>query len=301
MKHIATVVPILVLLACGGAEEVAPPVTHETSHSIAGPGVVAATDGTTIAYTVYGDGSPALVFVHGWMCDQSYWSEQIEPFSTSNTVVTIDLPGHGQSGMDRDEWDMVALGGDVRSVVEHLGLTEVIVLGHSMGGPVALEAARLMPDRVIAVVGVDALHDFGFRYEPGSFEAMAAAFESDFAGTMDQFVSSMFHDGADPVLIAGIRDNMAEGPPDVGADLMVDFEDYDMVAAVSAIDVPIYSINADLWPTDIEANQAIHTDYEAVIVDEVGHFLMMEDPAAFNAHLVGVIAEISESRVKGQE
>jgi len=292
MKQIVTVALVVVLLACGGANEDQAPIAVEATHSIEGPGVVAAPDGELIAYTVAGSGSPALVFIHGWMCDQSYWSEQVGPFSADHLVVTIDLPGHGDSGMTRDDWDMVALGGDVRSVVEHLDLSEVIVIGHSMGGPVALETARLMPDRVIGVIGVDALHDFSFRYEPGEFEAMAAAFEADFAGTMDQFVASMFHDGADPDLIAAIRDNMAEGPPEVGVDLLVDFEDYDMVAAVNAIDVPIYSINADLWPTDVDANRAIHADYDAVIVADVGHFLMMEAPEEFNQALEEVLEGI---------
>ena len=263
---------------------------------VEGPGVISASDGTPIAYTVAGSGSPVLVFVHGWMCDQSYWSDQIGPFSASHTVVTLDLPGHGQSGMVREEWDMVALGADVQSVVVGLDLTDVILAGHSMGGPIALEAARLMPDRVIGVIGVDALHDFNFQAEPGAFDAMAAAFEADFSGTMDQFVAGMFYDNADPALVEKIYANMAEGPSVVGADLMEDFEGYDMVAAVEALDVPIRSINADMWPTDIEGNQAIHADYDAVIIAGVGHFLMMEDPTAFNHALQGIVAELIEPK-----
>jgi pimeloyl-ACP methyl ester carboxylesterase len=292
MKHIATVVPILVLLACGGAEVDPPPAPVLATHSIAGPGVVAASDGTTIAYTVYGEGSPALVFVHGWMCDQSYWSEQIEPFSASHTVVTVDLPGHGSSGMDRASWKVEAFGGDVKAVVEHLGLDRVILIGHSMGGPVALEAAVLMPEKTVGAIGVDALHDVTFEYEQSQIDAMVTGFETDFAGSMVQFVGGMFHEGADPALIEGITKNMTEGPPEIGAALIAEFGDYDSAAAMAAVAVPVRSINADLWPTDIEANRAVHADYDAVVIPDVGHFLMMESPDVFNKALEEVVASL---------
>jgi pimeloyl-ACP methyl ester carboxylesterase len=266
--------------------------TVEATHSIVGPGVVEAPDGTTIAYTVSGDGSPALVFIHGWMCDQSYWSEQIEPFSASHTVVTVDLPGHGSSGMDRTRWTVEAFGGDVKAVVEHLGLDRVILIGHSMGGPVALEAAALMPEKTVGAIGVDALHDVTFEYEQDQIDAMVTGFETDFAGSMVQFVGGMFHEGADPALIEDITANMSEGPPEIGAALMTDFGDYDPKAAMAAVDVPVRSINADLWPTDIEANRAVHADYDAVVIADVGHFLMMETPVAFNEALEEVVASL---------
>jgi pimeloyl-ACP methyl ester carboxylesterase len=159
MKYLALFGLLTIALACGGAKDQPPPVADETAALGNGPGTVAAFDGVPIAYTVTGSGSPALVFIHGWMCDQTFWEAQVEEFSTSNTVITIDLPGHGLSGMDRDGWPMMAYGADVQAVVEHFGLTNVVLIGHSMGAPIALEATRLMPGQVAAVIAVDALHD----------------------------------------------------------------------------------------------------------------------------------------------
>jgi DNA-binding transcriptional LysR family regulator len=56
---------------------------------------VASADGVPIAYEVHGQGSPALVLVHGWSCDRSYWQGQVEPLSRHYQVITLDLAGHG--------------------------------------------------------------------------------------------------------------------------------------------------------------------------------------------------------------
>jgi pimeloyl-ACP methyl ester carboxylesterase len=278
-------------LACGGStwtppEKAAPP---------AGPGRVNAPDGVPIAYTVTGSGSPALVFIHGWMCDQTHWAEQIDRFSADRTVVTIDLPGHGKSGLGREGWPLIAFGADVAAVVDHLGLYRVILVGHSMGGPVALEAARLMPDRVIGVVGVDSLQDADYRYDPERIEAFVAAFENDFEGTCGQFVTSMFTEGADPGLVEHVKAGMCDGPSEVGAAIMRQYVDYDLGAALAAVDAPVRCVNCSKWPTDIEANRAYHPDFDAVIIEGPGHFLMLEAPEEFNTRLTEVIAEINES------
>jgi pimeloyl-ACP methyl ester carboxylesterase len=183
MKYLALLGLLTVTLACGGTGEKPPPIADEPETLAEGPGTVAAPDGVPIAYTVSGSGSPALVFVHGWMCDQTFWKAQVEEFRLANTVVTIDLPGHGLSGMDRQEWPVLAFGADVQAVVEQLDLAEVVLLGHSMGGPVALEAARLMPDRVIGVVAVDALQDADLEWDPEQTRALVAAFENNWVGT----------------------------------------------------------------------------------------------------------------------
>jgi pimeloyl-ACP methyl ester carboxylesterase len=95
--------------------------------------VVPSVDGVTIAYEVAGQGTPALVFVHGWSCDRSYWAGQLEAFSRDFTVVAPDLGGHGESGLDRKAWTIKSFGGDVATVVERLDLKQVILIGHSMG------------------------------------------------------------------------------------------------------------------------------------------------------------------------
>jgi pimeloyl-ACP methyl ester carboxylesterase len=290
MKYIALLGFLSLSFACGGATTTPPEATGPPP----GPGTINASDGVPIAYTVTGSGSPALVFVHGWLCDQTHWAEQIDVFSGGNLLVTIDLPGHGLSGMEREGWPLMAFGADVAAVVDHLELEKVILIGHSMGGPVTLEAARLMPDRVIGVVGVDSLQDADYEYAPEQNAAFVAAFEDDFEGTCAQFVASMFTKGANPDLVEQVKAGMCEGPSEVGVTIMRQYVNLDLGAALAAVDVPVRCVNCPKWPTNIEGNRAYHPDFDAVIIDGPGHFLMMEAPEEFNARLAEVVAEISQ-------
>ena len=76
-------------------------------------------DGVPISFQVKGSGAPALVFIHGWCCDRTYWDAQAAHFSKKHKVVAIDLAGHGGSGLGRKVWTMAAFGEDVVAVVKN--------------------------------------------------------------------------------------------------------------------------------------------------------------------------------------
>jgi sigma-B regulation protein RsbQ len=279
-------------LACGAPTD--RPAGSQIAPLAPGPGNATAPDGIAIAYTVAGSGAPALVFIHGWMCDQTFWSEQVEAFAVDHAVVTLDLPGHGLSGMDRDNWSLMAYGADVRAVVAHLDLHDVVLIGHSMGGPVALEAARLMPERVIAVVAVDALHNADVKFDPDAIQRLVAAYENDWVGTCQEFSASMFPDGADPALIERVTDAMCDGPPEIGLTLTRQFFDYELAPALAAVSVPVRFINSAGYPTNIEVNRKYQPNFDGVVMSGVGHFLMMEQPGAFNEQLRKVLATLDQ-------
>lgn len=294
MKYLALFGLLTVALACGGGNDQPPPAADDTAVLIEGPGTVAAPDGVPIAYTVSGTGSPALVFIHGWMCDQTFWEAQVDGFRESNTVVTIDLPGHGLSGTEREAWSVLAFGADVQAVVENLDLSEAVLIGHSMGGPVALEAARLMPEQVIGVVAVDALHDADLEWDPDQTKALVTAFERDFVGTCGQFVASMFPEGADPLLIEQVNDAMCDGVPEIGVALMRDFGDYKLGPALEAVGIPVRYLSCDKWPTNVEANRKYQPNFDGMVMEGVGHFLMMEKPEEFNELLKQLVTNLDQ-------
>lgn len=102
-----------------------------------------------------GSGSPAIVFVHGWSCNRTYWRSQVATFAETNRVVAVDLAGHGESGAGRPDWTMRAFGDDVAAIMDAEELRDAVLVGHSMGGDVIVEAALAVPDRVRALVWVD--------------------------------------------------------------------------------------------------------------------------------------------------
>ncbi len=247
----------------------------------------AAQDGVQIHYETGGSGSPALVFIHGWNCDRSYWSAQLPVFASTHQVVAIDLAGHGDSGVNRVEWSMANFGADVAAVADRLQLEDIILVGHSMGGPVALEAARLLKGRVKMVIGADTLSDVSLLYPDEQLAGMLAAMEADFSGTVEGLVrGSFFLPTSDPALIDQIASDMSAAPATAGIGAFGGFARWfneEVEQTLADIDVPIRLINSDYRPTNISAGQALTPSFEAVLMSGVGHFVMQEDPAQFNA------------------
>src|SRR6201988_852119 len=83
-----------------------------------------------------------LVFLHGWCGDREYWKHQVGAFAADYRIVALDQAGHGESGQERNVWKAASLAGAVEAVVKELGLKRVILVGHSMGGQIALLAAK---------------------------------------------------------------------------------------------------------------------------------------------------------------
>ena len=268
-----------------------PTAVSETQPVTRSVGTVTAPDGVEIHYETAGTGEPALVFIHGWSCDRSYWSDQIDHFSASHEVVAIDLGGHGESGLDRAEWTMEAYGADVAAVVEALDLHNVVLVGHSMGGPVILEAAQRVPERVAALVPVDYFHDVNPMTEEER-QAFVGPIEAAFETATEEFVRSMFGSRADADLVDRVATDMASAPPEVGISSLrhiVTYPDADKIAATAA---PIRMINADKWPTNLDAARQQKPDIELAVVPGVGHFVMMEDPAEFNHQLEDAVYDL---------
>lgn len=247
----------------------------------------AAQDGVQIHYETGGSGSPALVFIHGWNCDRSYWSAQLPVFASTHQVVAIDLAGHGDSGVNRVEWSMANFGADVAAVADALQLEDIILVGHSMGGPVALEAAKLLKGRIKMIIGADTLSDVSLRYTDEQLARMLAPMEADFSGAVEGMVrSSFFLPTSDPALIDQIASDMSAAPPVAGigaGEGLARWFNEEVEQTLADIDVPIRLINSDYRPTNTGAGQALTPSFEAVLMSGVGHFVMQEDPAQFNA------------------
>ncbi|MEE4492604.1 alpha/beta fold hydrolase [Streptomyces sp. NPDC050529] len=108
-------------------------------------------DGTSIYYERHGSG-PAILFVHGSGGHHAAWWQQVAALRAEFTVVTVDLRGFGRSDSSMPEFDGQDFPGDVVAVLDAEQLTDVMVVGQSIGSVAALRAALLRPDRVSAAV-----------------------------------------------------------------------------------------------------------------------------------------------------
>ena len=254
-------------------------------------------DGTSISYEVYGKGDPALVFIHGWSCDARYWRAQVPYFEKKYKVVTVDLAGHGHSGSGRSRYTMKAFGEDVAAVVKATDARKVILVGHSMGGIVIAEAARLMPDRVLGLIGVDTLQNIEYPLTREELEKMMAPLKQDFQAGCRAFVQSMMLPSKDPRLSEWIVADMSAARPDTALsamnEMMALYISGDAARLFDAVRLPVVCVNADLWPGNPEANRRHMLSHEVITIKGADHFLMMNRPNEFNPALEKAVKKIT--------
>lgn len=249
-------------------------------------------DGVPIEYSVYGKGDVALVFIPGWSCNSSVWKNQVPYFSKKYRVVTLDLAGHGKSGKERTVYTMESFGQDVAAVVKKINAQKVILIGHSMGGYVIIETAKIIPDNVIALVGIDTIQNLEEAYTPEQVIEFVKPFKADFKKTTDSFVRGMFVKGTDPKLVNEIVDMMSNASSAVGVSAMENMFSTSYVTNPPNIKTPVWCLNADLWPTNAEINRKYLTEFNLRLMPGLGHFIMLEKPDEFNKQLDEIIKEI---------
>lgn len=251
--------------------------------------VANSTDGSSITYGVRGKGDITLVFIHCWTCNHEFWRPQIEYFSNAYKVVWLDLAGHGLSNSNRREYTMPAFGEDVAAVVNKVGGDNVILVGHSMGGPVAIEAAKLLGDKVLGVVGVDTFYtSFEYPKSEAAIDRFVKPFKDDFKGTSEQLVRSMFTSKADPNLISSIVKQMSVASQEMGVSAMYEIFRWNMKLSPSSLDGHSNKLrNINGAPTGKEI--ALHES--VVLIPGVGHFVAQVKPNEFNEALNKIISE----------
>ncbi|HEX2252122.1 MAG TPA: alpha/beta hydrolase [Thermoanaerobaculia bacterium] len=257
-------------------------------------GTTPSADGVPIHYLTAGEGEPALVLVHCWSCDAGYWRHQLPSLAADRRVVAVDLGGHGESGRGRTAWTMEAFGRDVAAVAEALELDDVILVGHSMGGYVMLEAARALPGRVRGLVAVDTLLDIEEEHDPQAVARYVAALRRDFPGTTRQAMATYIAPETDPVVAEWILSDMAAGPPEVGVPAFESLIAHDAAAALDELRLPFAAINGRLEPTNEAALRRHAPDAQVIYLDAVGHWPMLERPAAFETALRDAIRWIEK-------
>jgi pimeloyl-ACP methyl ester carboxylesterase len=266
------------------------------------PYVVPSKDGTPISYEIYGTGEPTLVFVHGWSCDARYWRAQLPHFSINHRFVTLDLAGHGHSGTTRSQHTMLAYGEDVRAVTEAIGSSSVILIGHSMGGSVIAEAARLMPNRVIGLIGIDTLENIEYQMTREELKKMITPLEKNFRTGSRQFVEEMILPHTDPRLREWILLDISAASSAVALsamnDMMSQYITGEAAKIFDEIRIPVITVNGDMWPVNYEANRRHMFSFDAIVLKGADHFLMLDRPEEFNRALEKAIHMILRKTVK---
>jgi pimeloyl-ACP methyl ester carboxylesterase len=257
-------------------------------------------DGLKVHYESYGKGAEALVFIHGWTCDLTFWRGQAPVYQKHRTLL-IDLPGHGQSAKPEVAYTQERFARAVDAVMRDAGVERATLIGHSMGGPVALTFARLFPAKTRALVFVDA-----FIPQSPKDEAARAAQKTQidqllkgwrtpsYKDDAAKMIETMFSDKTTPAQREEIRSKMMTAPQHVMVSAFEGMFAMEAPKPGETYDMPVAALMVKRTRPGYEAQlHAIFPNlskYEEW--DGAGHFLMLESPERFNRALEDFLAGI---------
>jgi len=279
-------------VACGGAPAGAPPASAPRGPAST-EGTVASADQVPIFYRTAGTGEPAVVLLHCWGCSSDEWADSIPPLAANHRVIALDLAGHGRSGKARAAWTVPAFAADVRAVLASLGVDRAILVGHSMSGPIAVEAAVEMPGKIVGVIPIDTLQDVGQPEDAAENAKWFAELRADFPGTVEKLLKMVLPKTVDPAVFNRIKTFEQANDPAIGVPVIENNWSFPIKEAFAKVKVPIIAINADLFPTNVAGNQALAPQYQVRLIKGVGHWPMLEAPERFNAMLVQAVADVT--------
>lgn len=247
-----------------------------------------------VHYRNSGSGDKAVVFIHGWTCDSTFWKDQLPALAGKTKAILLDLPGHGESDKPKVEYSMAYFAQAVAAVLDDAGVKSAVLVGHSMGTPVARQFYRLYPKRTLAIVAVD-----GNLHTPLATQAeidkhLAQFNRPDFRDTLSKEIDGMFTKATPPAAGRAIKATMLSAPQHVVVSAMRGMLDLS-IWKDDPIDVPLLVVVAKqpYWPTDHEKQvRKLNPKAEYQAIDGVGHFLMVEKPAVFNEILVTFLSKV---------
>ncbi len=213
------------------------------------------TEPPSVRMITTGAGNPPLVFVHGFACDGTDWRAQVAALRERTTVIECELPGHGTSRAVSSECTIKGYGAALALALTECALPPAVLVGHSMGCRVILEANRVRPEVVAGLVLVD-----GSRIGEGDPLVARRAMADELAGDgyerfVREFFDGMFFPGSDPGLARSILERALQLPAAVGRSLMTDLACWDAGEVEDALDaasVPVLAIQSTTMDTALK-------------------------------------------------
>jgi len=259
-----------------------------------------------IHHVVAGTGSPPIVFVHGFACSHTDWLAQIDHFSARHMTVAVDLPGHGATPALPEPASIERCGMKVADLLRARSLPPAVLVGHSMGCRVVLDAALRAPEHVAGIVLVD-----GSRFAPGAAQAFQARFAAgEHEALVRELFGQMFTPRSDPRTAAAAIQRALDQPKDVGQALLLSLVRYDTEQLSSVLEragKPVLAlqttfVNDRRERKSMTAGQTTpYLDFVRAkvpgawieVLPGVGHFPQIDAPAETNRVLASFVATLA--------
>jgi pimeloyl-ACP methyl ester carboxylesterase len=227
----------------------------------------------------------ALVCIHGNSCDLGFFAPQAAYFATAHAVLSVDLRGHGQS--DKPVWDYTVhgLAEDVAWLCGELGIDRAVLIGHSLGGAVAVQVAARYPGLAVGVAALDS----ALAPQPGRPSRLTALLGGlrgpDYLGYVRRYFESAFGPGDDPAVKEDILRRICATPQHVMVSLFEHAGRWDWQTALSSLEVPLLYLMAQRPRGDLVRLAELAPGLITGQTVGSGHFMTLLVPAQVNAML----------------
>ena len=259
-------------------------------------------DGVNIYFESFGNGKPAIVFLHPWSTNRYIWANQVPAFAREHQCIVMDHRGHGMSDKPASGYAIGEMAADVVAVLDELGIDKAVLVGNSIGGMIAMQTNLDTPDRVIANLILSSGTNIGADTPPEVAQAMQQDWKGVFSGLLDSAIAEQskqnkpeiatFMDGCfrcednftEAVFFASLAD-----PNGVFA--------WNITDRLGEISKPTLVIaGRQDGATTVEHNQLLADkipNAEIKIYDHIAHFCQLEDPALFNENLTEFLKKVA--------
>jgi len=263
-------------------------------------------NGIRLFYDDQGAGVPPLVFVHGFACTHEDWRAQVAFFQSRYRVIACDLPGHGVSAPPPDQGSIESLGAAVAALLNALDLPPAVLIGHSMGCRVVMQAMLDAPSRVGKLILLDGSCVGADDPQAAEQQTRQRIADTGYRAMVEGLFDDMFVDGADPVLKDRIVQRALQLPEVIGATLFSRIARWDAGkadATLAQINIPIFVLQSTYFNTELarvslkpgevtpwmERVRQHVTTATLDIISNTGHFPMLELPDVVNEKMAAFI------------
>lgn len=270
-----------------------------------------------IHYSVSGKASSpvCLVFIHGMLCEQSNWINQIQYFKAQYQVLTLDLPGHGEStSKPKQQWDVVNLASEIKQLLTGLTLNKpLVIVAHSASVRIALELNYLLAREVMGLVLVDCGYQTIFK--PDTKQWLVDLRQKGYVTWLTQFFTSKFGVSM-PALRETMLQNALDLDPVMGEAVYLAIKTYDYYALEKCLKlttVPVLVLQSSFYKNGtlqfasskttvssewLDLIKATLPKAKIQIMPHCGHWIMLEQPDACNQAIEQFMQHLSSSPAK---
>ena len=239
--------------------------------------------GVVLSYEDVGQGDPALLLIPGGLSDHSCFAPQLDYFGRGHRAVAVDLRGHGESDKPQQEYTIEGFADDVAWLSAEIGIVRPVVVGHSMGGLVALEITARYDEMAAAAVILDSpivpplafveiLKPFADAVGTSNYREVIRQFMEPFVGFADA-----------PARKERLLAGMAAGPQHVITSTLRNYLAYDTAKSAAACKVPLLYISGGPWFTDVARFRDLCPQLVTGQTVRSGHYHQLEVPEQINA------------------